>query len=237
MKSTCIVIPCYNESPRLHIEAFSGFDAFDILFVNDGSQDDTLNLISSLSQENPSISFLHLAHNQGKAAAIRQGMISLQDRYEIVGYLDADLSTSLQEMQRLIEIYQTNAFKMVMGSRLKIAGAQIKRYWWRHYSGRLIASIIDGLLLKSGIYDTQCGAKVIDGKTSQLLFKEPFETKWLFDVELLLRLKKVCDPTAFKNAIVEIPLNKWVDDGNSRISFIDLLQLPFSFLKIYKRYL
>ncbi len=237
MKSTCIIIPCFNEESRLDVDAFCDFNGFEILLVNDGSNDDTGNLINEMSSKNSQISYLQLSKNVGKAEAVRQGVLHLKDHYKTIGYLDADLSTSLQEMEQLIHIHEEGTYQMVMGSRLKIAGSQIKRYWWRHFSGRVIATIIDSVFLKTGIYDTQCGAKVIDAKTAQGLFNEPFETKWLFDVELLLRLRRENKKGDFLKIIKEVPLSRWVDDGDSRISFKDVLKLPLSFFKIYRRYL
>ncbi|MGJ8683068.1 MAG: glycosyltransferase [Nonlabens sp.] len=237
MKSTCVIIPCFNEESRLDVDAFLTFDAFEILLVNDGSEDYTKWILHDLAIKNRRISNLQLDKNVGKAEAIRQGVLFLKGKFETIGYLDADLSTSLQEMERLIEIHKTSTYKIVMGSRLKIAGSQINRYWWRHFSGRLIATVIDSIFLKAGIYDTQCGAKIINGKTAQELFKTPFETKWLFDVELLLRLKKSSKNNSLNELVKEVPLSRWVDDGDSRISFKDVLKLPLSFYKIYKRYL
>jgi len=237
MKSICVIIPCFHEALRFDVDAFIGFDSFKILLVNDGSVDETQKLIDDITIKNKQISCLQLPKNVGKAEAIRQGVLFLKGQYDIIGYLDADLSTSLQEMERLINIHKNGNYQLVMGSRLKIAGSHIKRYWWRHISGRIIATIIDGLFLKSGIYDTQCGAKVIDGKIAQWLFKESFETKWLFDVELLLRFKQKIPVETFQKVIKEVPLSQWVDDGDSRISFIDMLKLPISFFKIHKGYL
>lgn len=237
MNSTCVIIPCYNEGYRLDLEAYLSHNGYDILLVNDGSDDNTKGVTHNLAVKNIYISNLQLPENVGKAEAIRQGVFFLKGNYETIGYLDADLSTSLQEMKRLIDTHITGGYHLTMGSRLKIAGSRIKRFWWRHFSGRIIATIIDGFFLKSGIYDTQCGAKVMNNKTALLLFKEPFETRWLFDVELLLRLKKIHGKERFSNLIREVPLTQWIDDGDSRIRFKDMLQLPVAFFRIYKRYL
>jgi len=240
MADTCIIVPCYNEAKRIAITAFQNFieqsSAIDFCFVNDGSQDKTKDLLESLSNTSARFQVLHLDKNVGKAEAIRQGVLHLDSTYAFIGYLDADLSTPLNEIERLNIIANTSKKTFIMGSRIKLVGTKIERRLKRHISGRIIATFIDDFILKLGIYDTQCGAKIIESKLAKELFQERFQTKWLFDVELIIRAKIKHGKTYCLHNIVEIPLLVWKDIGDSKITFTDILKLPLDFLKINRHY-
>ena len=240
MTDSCIIIPCFNEAIRLDVAAYKTFqkqnNAFDLLFVNDGSTDETLSIINTLKDELPNTFNLNLKKNSGKAEAIRQTVLQLDSHYKYVGYLDADLSTSLSEISRLLSIAKNENKALVLGSRIKVLGASIQRKFYRHFFGRLVATFIDSFILKLEIYDTQCGAKIINRELADSIFKEPFRTKWLFDVELLARTKKLKTKKYCKTYILEVPLNQWHDTDDTRISFIDFLKTPFALLKLYSHY-
>jgi hypothetical protein len=123
-----------------------------------------------------------------------------------------------------------------MGIRLKRIGANIIRFKSRHYFGRVVASIISEFILKLPTYDTQCGAKLIESNLAKELFEKPFKTKWLFDVELIARMQQLYGKEYCLNNIVELPLNTWIDKGNSKITFSDFLKTPFNLLKLYAAY-
>ena len=100
-RSICIIVPCYNEAKRLNASAFCRFAAehprVHFVMVNDGSRDDTLDVINQLSRQiTCPMSVIDLPVNQGKAEAVRQGM---QEGFtfapDYVGYWDADLATPL----------------------------------------------------------------------------------------------------------------------------------------------
>lgn len=241
MNTTCaIIVPCYNEANRIDVNKFKAFekqnDTIHFYFINDGSSDNTKAILDSFLETSNQFNVVHLPKNVGKAEAIRQGVLNINTQYEYIGYLDADLSTPLNEIERLLKYAENNKKPFVMGSRVKRIGSDIERRLKRHISGRIIATIIDSFILKLGIYDTQCGSKIIDYQLAKELFNEPFETKWLFDVELILRAKLKYGKSYCLNNIIEIPLLKWEDVGESKISHADILKLPLDFIRIYKRY-
>lgn len=237
MAATCIIVPCYNEANRIDFAAFKNYpSSLDFLFVNDGSTDNTKSALDELVKHSENFQALHLTTNAGKAEAVRQGVLYLDKPYDYIGYLDADLSTPLSEIERLNE-YAINTNKtFVMGSRIKLVGSNIERRLKRHISGRIIATFIDTFLLKLGIYDTQCGAKIIDSNLAKNIFKDPFKTKWLFDVELILRVKLKYGKAYCLQNIEEVPLLTWTDIGDSKITFTDILKLPIDFINIYRHY-
>lgn len=233
MKIT-IIIPFYNEEKRIEIERFhqifNNYLQYDFILVDDGSTDDTSIILNEFKNKFPNLTILKLDKNVGKAEAIRAAVLSISTADFIV-YYDADLATPFSELEKLIQfsIVHQN-YKMVMGARIKLIGNGVKRSLTRHYFGRIFATIVSQFVLKVAVYDTQCGAKVIDFKIAKLIFSKPFLSKWLFDVELLKRLQKIHN---LNEVVKEIPLENWTEIGNSKIKVIDFFKIPFELLKIY----
>lgn len=234
MKIT-IIIPFYNEEKRIEIECFhqifNNFPQYKFLLVNDGSTDNTNTILNKFKSKFPNLTILKLDKNVGKAEAIRAAVLSISNADFIV-YYDADLATPFSELEKLIQfsILHQN-YKMVMGARIKLIGNGVKRSLTRHYFGRIFATIVSQFVLKVAVYDTQCGAKVIDFEIAKLIFSKPFLSKWLFDVELLKRLQKIHN---LNEVVKEIPLENWTEIGNSKIKVIDFFKIPFELLKIYR---
>ena len=176
---------------------------------------------------------MRLTKNVGKAEAIRSAVLFTSD-CEFICYYDADLATPMLELDKLIQfsIHHPN-YKFIMGARIKLIGNGVQRSLTRHYFGRVFATIVSQFVLKVPVYDTQCGAKVIDYKTAKQIFEQPFISKWLFDVELLKRLQKKQN---LKEVVKEIPLESWEEIGNSKIKTADFLQIPFQLFQIYRKY-
>ncbi|PKQ46733.1 glycosyltransferase [Confluentibacter flavum] len=240
MQKIGVIIPCYNEENRFPINEFLGnfnyFENIDFCFVNDGSTDNTFIMLTNLKTKLSNITVINLENNMGKAEAIRYAVLNLDhSKYAYLGYLDADLSTSLHEMLRLTT-FITPDTKFIMGSRIKKLGSIIKRNLFRHIFGRILATFVSAFILKIPVYDTQCGAKLMATPLAIDLFKDPFVSKWLFDVELLLRVIKLKGENYCNDSVIEIPLLKWHDKGDSKIKFIDFINIPFDLLNIYNNY-
>lgn len=235
IKLLCI-IPFYNEESRFSTsfeKLFQEYSNVDFLLVDDGSSDNTSTILKSFSKINQNCTFLSLPKNVGKAEAIRNGVLKSDiEKYNFVGYLDADLATPVNEFIKLYDFISTSkSVVFIMGSRIKLIGNKVERSLLRHYLGRVFATIVSHFILKTPIYDTQCGAKIIDAKLCESLFEKPFQTKWLFDVELLLRLKK--NGNNLQNCVAEIPLYEWKEIGNSKIKVSDFIKVPFQLGKLY----
>jgi dolichyl-phosphate beta-glucosyltransferase len=224
-----VVVPCYNEGLRLDGAAFESMLSdpdVGLLFVNDGSTDDTADRLAELAARSPGrMRVLSLESNAGKAEAVRRGMLEALRSSGVVGYLDADLATPPSEVLRLVEILRKTGARAVLGSRVRLLGRDIRRRALRHYLGRIFASGAS-LALRFPIYDTQCGAKLFR-RTPELLaaLEEPFHSRWFFDVELLGRLATPTAPGQDVSAagIVEEPLLQWRDVAGSKIRFLDTL--------------
>jgi dolichyl-phosphate beta-glucosyltransferase len=226
LAAVTIVVPAYNEGTRLDAEAFLGLvdgppEGPALLFVNDGSSDDTAERLTALAARSPRIGVLSLEQNRGKAEAVRRGLLAaLEGGAQIVGYLDADLATPPAEARRLVELMQASPeVDVLLASRVSLLGRDIQRRPLRHYLGRVFASAAS-LLLRLRVYDTQCGAKLFR-RTPQLVaaLGEPFLSRWIFDVELLGRLLAGAPgaPPLAVQRIVEEPLRAWRDVPGSKL--------------------
>ena len=242
MEKICVIIPCYNEAQRLELEVFREFvgreKRFDFCFVNDGSQDNTSE-VSRGAVELESGRFLLVDNTdyRGKAEAVRSGMlyVSSLNRYNIVGYLDADLATPLEDLYLLAGVMDRKPeVCMTMGARLKRLGANVQRKAYRHYLRRGFATLVS-MLYQLPVYDSQCGAKLLKSELIPVGFSEEFRSSWLFDVELILRIRE--KHADYDRIIHEVPLNTWVEKGDSRIKFKHLLKMPKELFNIYCRYM
>lgn len=217
----------------------SGQEHVSLFFVDDGSRDDTFQLLTSLREKFPGqVDCLRLEKNKGKAEAIRQGMLAnLSRKADYLGFFDADLATPLTEIDWLMEWgKEEKKTGMVIGARVKLFGStEISRYASRHYSGRLFATLVSNMMDLS-LYDTQCGAKLFRKELVSPLFSEQFISRWLFDIELIYRLLQHTGKNRIAEKLVEVPLRKWTEKGESKISFFYLLKVPFELLRIYMKY-
>ena len=230
----CLIIPCYNEEARLDMDRFAaGPASCSFLFVNDGSTDRTAQVIRARPDQR--IFLLDLPRNSGKAEAVRAGMLHAYRTPPLsesawVGYWDADLATPLSEAESFLRYCRLLEERVdsVWGSRVYRLGSSIQRSFLRHLAGRLFTTAA-GFLLGLRSYDSQCGAKIFRRETVVTAFSEEFISRWLFDVELLMRLKHL--------HIVEYPLRYWRDIPGSKLRIVAMAPGVISdLLRIRRRY-
>lgn len=241
-----VVVPCFNEAKRLDLGAYGDFldrtPDVTLVFVDDGSTDDTPLVLERVRQRNPrQVCTLRLSSNVGKAEAVRRGMRAAMRRQPtMVGYWDADLATPLDAIPRFCKILRTRPeFMLVMGSRVSLLGRRIRRSAVRHLMGRAFATAAS-LVLGLSVYDTQCGAKIfrVTAATSELLMR-PFRSRWVFDVEILARLLAAVaneNGISGREQIYEYPLEEWEDVSGSRLTPLDFLIAGVDLAAIYWRY-
>jgi dolichyl-phosphate beta-glucosyltransferase len=230
-----VVIPCFNEQERLNVaqfEALAGSQSIAIVFVDDGSTDETARILEALAARHPKhVSVVQLRVNVGKGEAVRAGMLhALEGETDVVGYLDADLAAPIGEYVALSDMLLERGLDAVIGARVELLGWDVRRSRLRHYLGRVFATAAS-LVLQLPVYDTQCGAKVFRA-TPQLhaALVQPFDTRWVFDVELLARLTALDE--GIRGRIAEMPLREWADVGGSQLrleeslgAFVDLMRI------------
>jgi dolichyl-phosphate beta-glucosyltransferase len=247
MAHAVIVVPCFNEAERLQVQRFEQFVAathgIDFLLVNDGSRDATLEVLEGLHARHPRrFSFLHLAHNSGKAEAVRQGcLLALESRPAFLGYWDADLATPLEDIPTFVSVLERKpAIDVVVGCRMPLLGRKIERRPIRHLLGRVFANTAS-LALGMPIFDTQCGAKLFRVTTVlRQAIAEPFCTRWIFDVEILARMllaRQALQLSSLAEALYEQPLDQWHDVAGSKLKRSDFAKAFVEMARIYGRYL
>ncbi len=238
----CLIVPCYNEEKRLDINVFESFfksnSQIDFLFVNDGSFDQTQSILNKWTDNFPNIKNLKLDKNVGKAEAVRQGSIVAHQNnvYDYIGYLDADLATPLQEIELFSQAFaKNNKLFAVIGTRFKRLGVKIERKLSRHLLGRIFATFAS-FVLNLEVYDTQCGAKIFKRNLIPNIFARPFISYWIFDVEILFRIKQSEDFKQYQDGILELPLNSWADKKGSKLKLRDFLKAPIELWHIFITY-
>jgi len=226
---TTIIIPCYNEANRLHLEVFLNFarrnSNISFVFVDDGSKDLTINLLCGAMAALPKqVDVLMMARNAGKAEAVRHGLkfaAKRGDKY--VAFLDADLATPLNAINDFISVAdRLDNIDVVFGSRAGGLGRQVYRDLHRKMISLVCASmgrLATGLALK----DTQCGAKLFRNTPHlKTCLDAPFTAGWLFDVELFLRIS---NPNKHdRKNFFEYPVLEWTEIPGSNIKFSDVIK-------------
>lgn len=229
----------YNEAKRFDQLALLRFveqnPNYSICLVNDGSKDSTWELIEEIRKNNTQVFALNLQLNSGKSEATRLGIIeSLKhDSFDFVAFLDADFAAPLETIPFMFE--QTSNKQFLLGSRILFLGARIERKPFRHYVGRIFATLASELL-NLPIYDTQCGAKLFSRTWAEIAFRDPFITRWQFDLELIMRLINHFGWRQFKQNAQEIPLFQWIDKGDSKVKFTYMFRLPIDLIQIRRKY-
>lgn len=232
-----IVVPCYNEYGRLPVADIDAFltanTSAHICFVNDASTDSTHVLLTSLLQKfEHQVTVRSMALNSGKAEAVRNGILYCNQAKiaPVLAYLDADLATSLEECYSYVGQLKPNK-SFVFASRILKIGSVVERKFSRFLFGRIIATIISNIL-DIKVYDTQCGCKVFTNELSEILFREPFISKWLFDVELFSRLLCYYGKENALQRIDEIPVKSWIDRGESKVKLSYFFRLWYDLFLI-----
>lgn len=242
-----VIVPCYNEAARLRVEAFADFlysaGSADtaLIFVNDGSRDETLAILRTFQARFPErVEVLDQQPNAGKAEAVRHGMQYALERRgcAITGFWDADLATPLEQIADLAGVLERNSqVSMVFGARVQLLGRAIQRKPVRHYLGRCFATVAS-TVLRLPIYDTQCWAKLFRVTPAlRAVLERPFRSRWIFDVEILARFiaGRHHDAAAIKGEIYEFPLPVWTDVAGSKVSPSDFLRSFTELVQIWRR--
>jgi dolichyl-phosphate beta-glucosyltransferase len=212
-----VVIPAYNEEERLRrfVPGIVGFlqakgQPFEIIVVNDGSKDDTVPVARELSKTFPMVRLIDLNPNRGKGGAVKAGMLDAKGDHVL--FTDADQSTPITEVDKLLETMERGGYDMAIGSR-SMPGARVEQpqIWYRALAGKLFG-IGTRCFCISGIRDTQCGFKAMKHNVAQKVFPQVTSNSAIFDIEMLV----VATREGYR--IAEIPV-KWVHDSDTRIPY------------------
>jgi dolichyl-phosphate beta-glucosyltransferase len=210
-----VVIPAYNESERLGATLQSAARYLsaqpyesEMIVVDDGSGDDTTQLVRTYMDDIPDLKLLHFSQNQGKGWAVRAGMLNARGAYRL--FMDADGSTDIAHWDTLRSMLDAGA-DVAVGSR-HIAGSDIRVHQGAH---RELLGAVFRNVVKTGfglsIIDTQNGFKAFTAQAAERIFRRQKVRGWAFDVEILSIAQKL------GYSAVEVPV-VWIDDNRSRMT-------------------
>ena len=190
-----IIIPAYNESSILENSLIKIQDflyekdfQYEIIIINDGSTDNTLEIANLLASKNINIKVINITH-KGKGAAVKKGILSSNAKWSFL--CDADLSMPIDELDKFLhEIKQDPSIDIIIANRSHLKSHVYKEPKIRHNLGILFNIFVKFLLLKN-FNDTQCGFKLFNNLTTSKIFKQQKINGFSFDVEILFLSSKL----------------------------------------------
>lgn len=216
-----LIIPAYNEERRLPptlthvVEFLRGCDfTCELLVVDDGSRDGTRQLVRDFAAKHPTVRLVHYDRdghpvNRGKGFAVRQGVFNAVGTNVL--FSDADLSTPIEELHKLINPINSGQCDVAIASRaLPGSILAVHQPWYREAMGRCFNKVVQ-LVAVPGVKDTQCGFKAFRGDVAQRIFQVARIDGFGFDPEILYLARK------FGSPIAEIPVT-WEHRDESRVS-------------------
>ncbi len=225
-----VIVPAYNEEKRLpktlkEIEKYLKTQSYDweIIVVNDGSKDNTAEVVRGLFLEVENLRLIDNKENHGKGYVVKQGMLEAKGNYRV--FTDADNSTSIDQVEKMWPEFE-KGYDMVIGSRdIKGAVLAVPQTWIRRRIGDVFNLMVQAVCGLWGIWDTQCGFKGVTKKATEDIFPKCVIDRFAFDPEILVIARK------FNYKIKEVPIT-WVNDPESRVKFKSMIKMAKDLFKI-----
>jgi dolichyl-phosphate beta-glucosyltransferase len=210
-----IVIPAHNEESRLppsliKIQEFLSTQPYsaEVVIVENGSQDQTLEAAQKFARKNPHVRVLH-EEIRGKGLAVRRGMLEARGEYRFI--CDADLSMPIDQVNRFIPP-SVKKPDVVIGSRETVGAVRYNEPYYRHLIGRIFNTLVRWAALP-GLQDTQCGFKCFHQAVAEDVFSRQTLPSMSFDVEVLFIARRL------GYRIQEVPID-WYFDPDSRVRLV-----------------
>lgn len=231
-----IVIPAYNEAERLGrtlpqllawLAACPGGGR--VLVVDDGSTDGTGDTARDQMPLHANLDLISLSRQGGKGAAVRAGMLAADT--EIVGFMDADLSTHLRHMEDAVAAIRNGADVLIGSRALRQSQTVVRQPAYRRAGARIFRELARQVGGLPDTPDSQCGFKFFRGPVAHDLFGATVIDRWMFDVEVL-RLAQHREYT-----VEQLPV-EWTNDPDSRLRLtVDTLHMVRDLARIRWRFL
>ena len=182
-----VVIPVYNEGKiiRRNLEIVDSYLQalgleYEIMVVNDGSVDDTLQQAYAMAGKH--ISVISYAQNQGKGFAVNRGMMASRGQYRL--FMDMDLSTDLTEIPKFLKCVREASCDICVGNRNSVGILAQKRPLSRAILGK-IYSLLSSFCSGCPLDDFTCGFKIFTAQACEKVFPHQRIYRWAFDTELM----------------------------------------------------
>lgn len=213
MKDLSIIVPMYNEENRIAkcVSLLSNYFAkqkynFEVIFVDDGSQDNTVKILHELIKDKKDFKIIANKINHGKGYVVKQGILNSQGSWIL--FTDADLSTPISELEKLLNY--RGKFEVIIGSRyLKKDSIKVPQPFLRRAISRIGHTLIS-IILGLPFADTQCGFKLFSQKAAKDIFSRMTIERWGFDMEVLAIAK-------FLGYNIKEVAVAWYNDPNSHL--------------------
>jgi glycosyltransferase involved in cell wall biosynthesis len=209
-----LIIPALNEQARLpytlsEIERYLCREQIDaeVIVVDNGSRDATSAIVQTAATRFPRIRLLR-TDRRGKGLAVRTGALAAGG--EVVIFGDADLSWSVEDLSRFMDLVNPDSAPVVIGSREGFGARRIGEPSYRHLMGRVFNRVVQALAVP-GIEDSQCGFKAFSHEAARAIFTRQRVDDWGFDVEILFLARRL----GYKVDVVPL---QWEHKQNSRVS-------------------
>ncbi|PRP67006.1 glycosyltransferase [Nonlabens agnitus] len=234
-----VIVPCYNEEKRLKVSAFKEFikanGKYHFFFVDDGSTDETYQMLYDNFYEDSRSNIIKADFNLGKGEAIRFAISKIPHQsFHYLAFIDADLEIPLDQLIELEKAFYSIP-DTIAGLSIRIEIGNKKSSLVRRVGSSMIRKISSKLIgFSVPIRDTQCGCKMFSVRILDV-FKEPFISSWLFDIEIILRIRNKYDKEG--QSIRQIPLRKLNSvDGKINYKAAAILKLTQQLNKIRRCY-
>jgi dolichyl-phosphate beta-glucosyltransferase len=223
-KTLSLIIPVYNESARLG-KTFGAltkadipwgiFKLEEIIFVNDGSKDNTRAIIKAERPQLEKITgakvrLISYKKNRGKGYAVKTGMLASHSDYALM--MDADMSTPMTELARFQYSARKNRPVIIGTRKSKVVRVEKEQPWLRRNMGRVF-TLLSQLMLNTWVTDFTCGFKMFNAQATRQVFSRSLIERWGYDSEILFLAKNLGYP------IKEVSV-RWRNDERSRVSLI-----------------
>ncbi|MFN8442661.1 MAG: dolichyl-phosphate beta-glucosyltransferase [Caldilineaceae bacterium] len=207
-----VVIPAYNEEERIvpTIGAIASYVSdlgflWELIVADDGSRDKTAALVEGLGFAN--LRLLRAEKNGGKGSAVHRGMLAARGRYVL--FADADNSTPIEEIRKLLAKVRDEGYDVAIGSRAAAGAEEGHKSALRHLLSGGLRWIVRNIF-RIGVRDTQCGFKMYTHDAAHRLHQAQTIMGFSFDLEILYLAAK------WGYRVAEVPVN-WIDAPGSKV--------------------
>ncbi|MFC1514703.1 dolichyl-phosphate beta-glucosyltransferase [Candidatus Omnitrophota bacterium] len=213
-----VVVPAYNEEKRIipTLEKMQKYlkrqkYPYEIIVVDDQSRDKTREVVRRFIKDNSDITYLRGRRNKGKGYSVKTGMLHARGDYVL--FSDADNSTPIKEVEKLLPLLKEGGYDIAIGSRaLADSNVRVPQAWPRRTMGRIFNLFVQ-LIATPGIKDTQCGFKCFKHTVIYRLFRRQKILGFCFDVEILFMARK------YNYKIKEVPI-RWFNSPRSQVNMV-----------------